>query len=498
MAFVQNFPFFTIVMTLSSGVICSVLKGKKARYFALTILFLTLLMSLCVLGYAVTSNEAYNYMMGHFPAPWGNEIRVGILEAVFACAFSVIMLFSLWGGLKEIEEDVEHSKVNLYFAVALMLMSSLLTLVYTNDIFTSYVFVEINTIAACALVMIRYRSGKALVATIRYLFMSLLGSGLFLIGISLIYDLTGHLLMQNIQASVALLAQSGSYAFPLAVTIALFSMGMAIKSACFPFHSWLPDVYDHSTIASSTILSSIVSKGYIFLLIKIFYRVIGIEYIFNSGATDILFLFGLCAMILGSLKALRIRDLKRMLAYSSIAQIGYIFLGIGLGTELGLIAACFHILAHAITKPLLFVATGGIMRVSGNQKNYNAIQGAGYRDKLAGLAFIVGALSMIGIPFFAGFNAKVLLSSAAIEFASYKMVASLLVIAISTVLNALYFIPVLYILYTHPKEELYEKKTKKPWLYKLSILGFIALNFIVGIFGSLFYSLLQNGFAMFK
>ncbi len=497
MEFVQNFPFFTIIMTLSSGVICSLLKGKKAKYFGLSVLVVVFILSLMTLLFVVSTNEAYNYMMGHFPAPWGNEIRVGVLEGIFATAFSGIMILSLLGGLKEVEDDVEHSKINLYYSLALLLMSSLLALVYTNDLFTSYVFVEINTIASCSLVMIRYKSGKALVATVRYLFMSLLGSGLFLIGTSIIYDLTGHLLMQNIQESVQVLFETGAYVFPLGVTMALFSMGLAIKSACFPFHSWLPDVYQHSTIASTTILSSIVSKGYIFLLIKIFYRMIGIENIFSSGATDILFIFGLIAMIFGSVKAMKKKDLKEMLAYSSVAQIGYIYLGIGLGTEIGLVAACLQILAHAITKPLLFVATGGIMRVSNGKKDFKSIQGAGFRDVWAGIAFVIGSLSMIGIPFFAGFSAKALLTVSAIEFESLKMFAALIVLAISTVLNAFYYIPVLFVLFTNKKNS-ESTESRKTLSYKFSIIGFIVLNFMLGVFGGQFNEMLQNGISMFK
>ncbi len=498
MAFVQNFPFFTIIMTLSSGVFCSVFKGKKSRYFTITILSLVFIMSLMVLAFAVTSKDSYNYMMGHFPAPWGNEIRIGVLEGLFASAFSGIMLFSILGGLKEIKEDVEPTKVNLFYILTLLLMSSLLAIVYTNDLFNAYVFVEINTIAACALVLIRYRSGKALVATIRYLFMSLLGSGLFLLGISTLYDLTGHLLMQNIAESVALVYETGSYTFPLGVTIALFSMGLAIKSACFPFHSWLPPVYEHSTIAATTILSSIVSKSYIFLLIKIFYRVIGIDIIFESGASDILFIFGSIGIIFGSVKALKTKDLKEMLAYSSVGQIGYIFLGIGFGTELGLVAACIYILAHAITKPLLFVATGGLMKVSNNSRHFHALQGAGLRDKWAGFAFLIGALSMIGIPFFAGFNAKILLTMSAIEFTSLKMIVALAALAISTVLNALYFIPLLFVLFRRPKDDTYVTKYDKGVAYKVSLIGFILCNFVVGVFGAPLFKMLQDGFAMFK
>jgi len=345
--------------------------------------------------------------------------------------------------------------------------------------------------------MIRYRSGKALVATVRYLFMSLLGSGLFLIGITILYDITGHLLMENIAQSVAVLFETGTYAFPLSVVIVLFSMGLAIKSACFPFHTWLPGAHGNATVSSSSILSGLVLKGYIFLLIKIFYRVIGMEIIFQQRATNVLFIFGVLAMIVGSIKAIQEKDLKRMLAYSSVAQIGYIFLGIGLGTEAGIAAACLHIIVHAITKPMLFTACGGFMDVSGGSKKFSELQGAGLRDKLSGFAFIVGAMSMIGIPFFAGFISKVYLTTSAIETLSLKTVIALAALAISTLLNACYYIPAMLVLFTHPKKEAVSVHPR-PKAMSLSLWMFIGLNFLMGCFSQPIVNAVIQGIAMFR
>ena len=173
MNFVQNFPFLSIILSLSGGVVCSILNGKKARNYVFFVLGAVFLMSSMTLSYVLETQSSYVYLMGHFTAPWGNEIRVGILECLMASLFSLVMILSLSGGLHHIEEDVEEPKENLYYTMISLLTSSLLALIYTNDLFTGYVFVEINTIASCALVMVRYRSKKALVATLRYLIMSL-------------------------------------------------------------------------------------------------------------------------------------------------------------------------------------------------------------------------------------------------------------------------------------------------------------------------------------
>ena len=315
-------------------------------------------MSAILLIYLMGTGESYVFMMGHFPAPWGNEIRAGVLEAGMALFFCIIMLLSLLGGHKKLMGEVEYSKHSLYYILTDLLLSSLLALVYTNDLFTAYVFVEINTISACGLIMIR-QNGRTIEAAVRYMIMSLLGSGLLLVGICMLYDMTGHLLMSNIKESVAMIMAHGEYQIPLMVTIGLICVGLAIKSALFPFHSWLPDAYGYSTVSSAAMLSSLVSKGYIFLLLKIVYRVIGFEIFTQSRIINVLFVFGLMGMVFGSLSAIRENDIRRMIAFSSVAQIGYIYMGFGLGTEIGMVASVYHILDHAATKSLLFLAAIG-------------------------------------------------------------------------------------------------------------------------------------------
>ena len=135
--------------------------------------------------------------------------------------------------------------------------------------------------------------------------------------------------MSNIKESVGEIVAHGEYQVPLVVTIGLICVGLAIKSALFPFHSWLPDAYGYSTVSSAAMLSSLVSKGYIFLLIKIFYRVIGFDIIAGNKIINVLFVFGLMGMIFGSLSSIKENDIRRMISFSSVAQIGYIYMGFG-------------------------------------------------------------------------------------------------------------------------------------------------------------------------
>jgi multicomponent Na+:H+ antiporter subunit D len=449
-----------------------------------------------VLGYVLQTGESYTFMMGHFPAPFGNELRIGVLEALMAVFFCIIMLLSLCGGLKHIFEDVEESKTNLYFVMVNLMLSSLLALIYTNDLFNAYVFIEINTIAACALIMIR-NNGHSMVAAAKYMIMSLLGSGLILMSISMIYDLTGHLLMSNVKESITTLTKTGDYAMSLTVVIAFLCVGLAIKSALFPFHAWLPDAYGYATASSSAILSSLVSKSYIFLLIKIFYRVIGMEVMLDHKITNALFVFAVLGMLMGSVAAIKTHDIRKLIAYSSVAQIGYIYMGIGLGTKMGMIAAIFHIMSHSASKAMLFIAARGLSEVSGDSKDFTDLKGSGYRNKIAGLGFTVGALSMVGIPLFAGFTSKVYFAEAAVVASEQKMVIAMIILAISTILNAAYFIRAVISIYT-PRNEHYIVAGYKPANTMIfAIVMFIILNFTLGIFSNPIVKAIETGIGMF-
>ncbi|MCI8857258.1 MAG: sodium:proton antiporter [Clostridiaceae bacterium] len=500
MPLVCNFPFFSIVLSMFSGIISSVLNGKTAKKLSVALLCVNLSLSASVLAYTLATGQSYVYMMGHFPAPWGNEIRAGVLEGVLATFFCIIMLLALVGGLRHIASEIEESKQNLYFIMVDLLLASLLALIYTNDLFTAYVFVEINTIAACGMIMIRH-TGRSYVAAARYMVMSLLGSGLFLISLSTLYGLTGQLLMTPAQQAVASLRSAGLYMEPLTVTIALMTVGLAIKSGLYPFHSWMPETYGYSTAPSAAILSSLVSKGYIILLIKIYYRVLGSDTIMHGKISNLLFVFGLAGMIMGSLSAIRESDIRRMIAFSSVAQIGYIYMGLGLGTEAGVIASLFHILSHAASKGLLFISATGLSDVSGRSRHFKDLRGAGYRNPVAAAGFTVGAVSMVGLPLFAGFISKLLFATAGVQDPT-KMLPTLICLAVSTVLNTVYFLRTVMTIFT-PVDAGTESKAKareitRGFSLKLSVLCFIILNLVLGLFSDPIVSALEQGLHMFS
>ena len=434
----KNLPFVLILLPLASAGITSALREKVSKVLALVVMTLVMVMSVVFLCHMIPYGQSYTYWMGHFPAPWGNEIRGGVLEAVVALCFSMVMLCSVLGGLRDLDRDLLPDRRNLYFSLCLLTLSALMAQVFTNDVFTGYVFLEIMTIAACCLICAK-NNGRAVTAATRYMIMNLIGSGLFLLSLTLLYDLTGHLLMSNIRAEMDRLLLSGEYHQPITVVLALTTIGLGIKSSLFPFHTWVPDAYSYSTTASSAILSSLISKGYIMLLFKFYDRVFGLDALFHTGVADVLFFFGAAGAVIGSVIAVRQIEISRMIAYSSVAQIGYIYMAMGLGTREGLLAAVYQLIAHAFCKALLFIADGGLCDASGGHHTFQALRGGYYRSRTASAAFAVGALSLIGIPGLSGFIVKLTYAEAAVHWGGHRMLIVLGVLAVSTVLNAVYF-----------------------------------------------------------
>lgn len=496
MEFVRNFPCFSLILTMCASIVSSGMNGKWARRLNIFVISAVGILSAFTLYFTITTSQYYVYKMGRFPAPWGNEIRFGNLEALLALFFSVIMLLSILGGRSHLLTELTAFKENLYYVLVNLLMSSLLALIYTNDLFTAYVFVEINTISACGLIMIR-ENGHTLEAATRYMIMSLIGSGLLLFGLCIMYGITGHLLMSNIKEQVSVLVQTGQFHIPLVVALTFMCVGLAIKSALFPFHSWLPDSYGYSTASSAAILSSLVSKGYIFLLIKIFYRVIGFEVITQSKILNTLFVFGLCGMIFGSLSAIKENDIRRMIAFSSVAQIGYIYMGFGLKTEAGMVASIFHIFSHAATKSMLFISAVGLTDVSGKSKKFIDLTGAGYRNVIAGITFTVGSLSMVGVPLFSGFISKILFAQAGMSVAANRMLPTLICLAVSTILNTIYFMKTVLRIYTPVKTDYRTIKWKDNACCGVVCIFFIICNILLGMYSEPIVDMIRSGLAMF-
>ena len=448
MSLSYNIPFLSILLAMVSAILVPLLRnGRWALNLVRGVQLAAAAASAYLLAELSLAGESITFQMGHFPAPWGNMLRAGPLEAALALTFSLVMVLSLTGGAQELKESLRSDQLGWYCLLMQLLYGALLAMVYTDDLFTAYVFVEIAAVTACI--------------------------------------------------AVAALAESRTYFIPLVVSALLMTLGLSIKSAQFPFHAWLPDAHASTFTASSAILSGLVLKGYLVIILKLVLRVFSPALLVSICMDDLLFLLGLAGMLFASVAALRQEEVKRMIAFSSSAQISYIFLAMGLGSQEGLVAACYQILAHAMTKSMIFLGAGEMIRASGGHY-WGELRGAARMAPLGGLAFTVGGLSLCGLPLLAGFSAKYCIAAAALE-ADWQTFPALFGLAASSVLNAMYYIPAILAIWGRRRAS-EEQPPVWDWsdrLGKGALVVLLACNVLLGTAFGPIHGLIAQGIALF-
>ncbi len=435
MRFIESFPLAIILILFVSAFIMPLIKNTKIAK-GISLVSMTIATILALINLIFVINEGgYLYRIGHFNAPYGIEFRIGIIEAMMGLLFTFVALMIVWYSIYSIEKEIKESKVGLYYLIINILIGSLLGVIYSNDLFNCFVFIEVGTLASCGTIIIKDKK-ENMKATMKYLIMSSLGSGLVLMGIAYLYSMTGHLNIDYIHEALILCYLN--YPNAVLISIALFIIGLGVKSAMFPLHNWLPDAHSSAPTPSSAILSSLVLKAFVLLLIKILYRVFGMEILNYYSVLNIVLILGSLGMIMGSVFAIFQKNIKRIIAYSTVAQMGYIFLGIGIGTDLGISIAIFHIIGHAVTKSALFLSVGSMIEQTGHKTLQN-LKGIGREMPVTLGLFSIGALSMIGIPILPGFISKWHLALASIAKGDTILI---LVILLSSLLNAVYYFPI--------------------------------------------------------
>ncbi len=389
--------------------------------------------------------EVARYHAGGWGPPFGIEVRVGFAEAfVFATIATVALLVVIWSR-SGLAGEIHAQAVPWFYTMLLLTVAGMLGMSMAADMFNMYVFIELTGIGACALVAAK-SDRRGTLASFEYLALATVGSGFILLAIGLIYMVTGHLNLAHAAGELALVW--GSYPNLLWVASALFLIGFGVKGALFPLHVWLPNAHVSAPSPASAVLSGLVVKVYAFSLLKIMTMLlVGLDpaptwAVFRS----MILLLAIAAVIGGSVFALVQSHIKRLLAYSTVAQIGYIFVGFSIGSAAGVAAAMFHMLAHALMKSCMFLAAGSIAQRTGATRIAD-YDGMGRRMPLTMAAFSVGALSMIGIPGLAGLVSKWQLASSAV-LAGMPSVAVLMVV--SGLLNAGYYLPILERAYFRP------------------------------------------------
>ncbi|MGH4138158.1 complex I subunit 5 family protein [Clostridium sp.] len=488
MRFIESFPLVIIlVLFITAFVMPLIKKTKVVKLISLVSMAIVMVLALVNLIFVINEGE-YWYRIGHFTAPYGIEFRIGIIEAMMGLLFTFVALMIIWYSVYSIEKEIKQSKVSLYYLLINILIGSLLGVVYSNDLFNCFVFIEVGTLASCGTIIVKDKK-ENIRATLKYLIMSCLGSGLVLMGIAYLYSMTGHLNIDFIHK--VLINCYLNYPNAVLISIVLFIMGLGVKSAMFPLHNWLPDAHSSAPTSSSAILSSLVLKAFVLLLIKILYRVFGMEILKYYSVLNIVLILGSLGMIMGSVFAIFQKNIKRVIAYSTVAQMGYIFLGIGLGTDIGVSIAIFHIIGHAVTKSALFLLVGSMIEQTGH-KTLEHLKGIGREMPLTLGLFSLGALSMIGIPVLPGFISKWHLSLASIAAGNMILI---LVILLSSLLNAVYYFPIIingFFGEENLKGKVYKSKSK-PLKEMMPVIFLVISMVFVGLTSSGIINLITLG-----
>ena len=391
---------------------------------------------------AVIDGSVISYELGGWAPPWGIEYRVDALNAFMALIVSVIAFVTLPYALLSAEKEIPRHQVPLFYSAFLLCFAGLLGITQTGDIFNLFVFLEISSLSSYALISMG-RKRQALTSAYQYLVMGTIGATFFLIGVGLIYSGTGTLNMMDLAARLPEVTQLRT----IHTGFAFIMIGFALKLALFPLHLWLPNAYTYAPTVITVFLAATATKVALYVMLRVLFTVFPDGYISETPTGDLFILSGLAAIIFSSISAVYQLNIKRLLAYSSVAQIGYMALGIGLASAMGLTASIVHLFNHALMKGALFMAVGAIIYRIGSC-HINDIHGLGRRMPWTFGAIVIGGLSLIGVPGTAGFISKWYLVLAALEQEAWLLVAVILagsliaVIYVGKVIEALYFRPV--------------------------------------------------------
>nr|WP_241264087.1 proton-conducting transporter membrane subunit [Bowmanella dokdonensis] len=344
-----------------------------------------------------------------------------------------------------IEAEIPGRKLGLFYATWQLVVTGLLGIVLTGDIFNLFVFLEISSLSTYALIGMG-RQRQALMAAFQYLLSGTLGASFFLIGVGLCYAATGTLNMQDLASQIG----QSDQPMTLYSGFAFLFTGLLLKAAIYPLHAWLPNVYQFSPQAVSALLSATSTKVALYVVVRCLLDVFGVEFSLSRLFADLLLLAGSLAILFGSLRAIQQTDLKRLLAYSSIAQLGYSVVGLGLLTVTGLSGALVHLFNHGITKAALFMGAG-MLALGPGTTLLTRLAGGTHRPWLL-LLFLTGGLSLIGFPGTVGFISKWMLALAAIEQGHWWLLVVILLGSLLAILYVWKFIETLYFVPQNPPE----------------------------------------------
>jgi len=486
-------PALVVVVPLMAAAICVLIRDAQiSRGWAVGTAWLTLALSIHCLLSAV-KHGPWIYYMGGIAPPWGIAYKVDVFSGIVMVLVSAIASVTLPFGPTDAAVDLPDERKNLFYTAFLLCMTGLLGMTITADLFNVFVFLEISSLATYVLIAMG-KDRRAFSAAFTYLVIGTIGGTFYLIGVGFIYVMTGSLnmadistlLLENVHGGNKIAHDTGTVKAGLGFIIT----GLSIKLAVFPLHQWLPNAYTYSPPKVTAFLAATATKVSLYAMIRVLYGVFGAAYIFGELHLErILLPLALLGIFGGTIVAIYENNIKRMLAYSSIAQVGYMLLGISLvsvvvdanGVPLGisgLTGGIVHLLNHAMMKGGLFLVLACVVYRVGSVE-LEDFRGLGQKMPLTMAAFVVGGLSMMGVPLTVGFISKWYLVLGTIERGWWPVTILLLV---SSLLSVLYIWKVVEAAYFYKRPEGAPEVTEAPLSMLIPTWVLIGASVVFGVY----------------
>lgn len=406
----EHLPALQVVLPLVAAPLIVLLRSDTAAWLVATLVSVAAFGIAVALAIAVADAGAISYAIGSWPPPWGIEYRVDALSAFMLVLVAGTGALVMPYARASVAAELPGHQVYLFYAMYCLCLAGLLGIVITGDLFNIFVFMEISSLSTYVLIALG-RQRRALLAAFQYLIVGTIGATFYVIGIGLLYLVTGSLNIVDVAARL----QGVTEVRPLLAALAFITVGLGLKLALFPLHQWLPNAYAYAPSVVTTFLAATATKVSVYVLIRFYFLVFGHAFALDGlPLRSLLVGLSAAAIVAMSLVALFQPDLKRMLAYSSVAQIGYITLGLGLANAAGLTGSLAHLVNHGVTKGALFLLAGGIAFCCGSTSIAD-LRGLSRRMPWTAFAFVVAGLSLIGVPGTAGFTSKWFLVEGALE-----------------------------------------------------------------------------------
>lgn len=416
-------PALIVVVPLVTAAIAALMPNGRAGWVVtLVTAAIVALFSLVLLGQVMTEG-VISYAMGGWAPPVGIEYRVDALNAVVLTLVGIIGLLCVIYALPSVADEIEENKQALFYSAFLVCLAGLLGVTITGDAFNVFVFLEISSISTYTIIAMGARKDRrALTAAYNYLVLGTIGATFFVIGVGFLYAATGTLNM----ADIARILQEQGHDRVTQAAFAFIVVGLGLKAAMFPLHVWLPNAYAFAPNFVTAFLASTATKVAFYALIRFLFSVFHPDVAFvEISFTWVFAVVGVIAMFVGSAQAVFQIDARRLLAYSSVAQVGYMMLGLGMGTVAGLSAGILHLINHAMMKGALFMALGAFALNFG-VRHVRDLAGLGRTMPASAAAFTMAGLSLVGVPLTVGFDSKWYLIIAALERGWWWAVAALI------------------------------------------------------------------------